>query len=302
MSRSWPIVTGLTVVLGLALAVWRLGFLSAVPRPLKHLSIDTPPVAPIAISRDGSRLVHTVRDRDDVVLQVRSVDGASRLRLRGARGASAPFFSGDGAWVGFVSDDSLMKVRSSGGKIELVASVEDYAGASWAARDEIVFAARAGLNSVPASGGNVYLLASPADGERGFRWPHAVPGGAWVLFEVTLDSGPSRIDAISLDTGDRRPVMHEASLPRYAVSDHLLFVRGGALWGVAIDPARMEILGEPRLLVPREESGGSVWYDISTNGTLVLGYPAPEGASLFTLVVHWNEELIRLAPIEANTR
>jgi hypothetical protein len=304
MNRSWPIVAGLAVLLGLALAVWRLGSWSAVPRPLKSLSIDTPPVAPIAISPDGSRLVHTIRERGEVVLQVRSVDGTDRLRLRGARGAIAPFFSSDGTWIGFVADDALRKVPASGGRVQVVTPLlhEDFAGASWTDRDEIIYATTSGLHRVAADGGSASLLLSPVDDEREFRWPDAVGGSGFFLFEVALDTGTSRVEALSLDTGERRMVLREASLPRYARSGHLLFVRGQALWGVAFDPDRMEVAGQPRVLVPPDRPVERIWYAISGNGTLVLGYPASNGPSLFTLVLHWEGELDRLAPADTKGR
>jgi hypothetical protein len=95
----------------------------------------------IAISRDGSR-----------VAIVGVTDGVSRIYLRtlrdfeahplaGTEGAVEPYFSPDGAWIGFLSNNSLKKISVDGGLVITLAVTGDVRGAVWNDADDIIYAA-----------------------------------------------------------------------------------------------------------------------------------------------------------------
>ena len=62
---------------------------------------DTPLVA---ISPDGSRLAYVVGEGDSGQLYLRRLDSPEPVALAGAERVAAPFFSPDGAWVGFQTE------------------------------------------------------------------------------------------------------------------------------------------------------------------------------------------------------
>ena len=91
-----------------------------------------------------------------------------------------------------------------------------------------------------------------ARGEYSHRWPDALPGGRWILFTVGIEDASfddGRIDAVSLETGERRTVMQNAGFARYLPNGRLLFVRGGRLSSVPFDPDRLTVRGAPEVLV-----------------------------------------------------
>ena len=66
--------------------------------------------------------------------------------LEGTRGASQPFFSPDGHWIGFFRDNALMRVAVSGGAPIAVCPTRGATyGGSWGPDDRIVFATDSGL-------------------------------------------------------------------------------------------------------------------------------------------------------------
>ena len=69
----------------------------------------------IALSPDGSLLVHAARRNDVDQLFSRTMDRSEVKPIPGTEGKSAPFFSPDGEWVGFFADDALKKVAVAGG-------------------------------------------------------------------------------------------------------------------------------------------------------------------------------------------
>ena len=76
-------------------------------------------------------------------------------QVSGTTGATDPFFSPDGQWIGFLAESRLKKVRLAGGEPEVITakrfSLEG--GASWGPDGWIVFAAKEGLFLVSADGG-----------------------------------------------------------------------------------------------------------------------------------------------------
>ena len=130
--------------------------------PLIQLDLDLGPdvnlaVAPgsgsrIALSPDGSRLVFMSEAR----LYTRRLDQSNETELKGAEGASAPFFSPDGKWVVFFAQNKLKKISVEGGAAVTLcdAAGSTGGGGTWGDDGNIIFATIAGeLMRVPSAGG-----------------------------------------------------------------------------------------------------------------------------------------------------
>ena len=132
VARALPAVAAvLAVVLGIALwALWR----SETPadRPLVRLDVDLgadaafPPgnsgaAASIAISPDGTRLVYV--SGTPTRLFTRRLDQPRATELSGTQGASGPFFSPDGQWVGFAVGRTVNKISVDGGAVVQLAAL-----------------------------------------------------------------------------------------------------------------------------------------------------------------------------------
>ena len=77
-------------------------------------------------------------------LYVRPLDRFEATPLAGTEGAFAPFFSPDGAWIGFFADQQLKKVPANGGPVTVLADATLSMGGVWSTRGDIVFLAAYG--------------------------------------------------------------------------------------------------------------------------------------------------------------
>ena len=123
-----------------------------------------------------------------------------------------------------------------------------------------------------------------AQRERTHRWPQIVPGHPIVLFTVATKDSPeyyddARIDAVNLETGERKNVFTGASFARYVPSGHLVFGRDGSLWAVPFDIEDLVTTGTP-LPVQSDVMGlrnsGVVFASIALNGMLAFVEGQPE--------------------------
>ena len=213
------------------LAVWSLppGPPRQVVRSTISLSGDAqlytnPTWHPLALSPDGQRLAFSAGG-----VAIREL---AQLEATPLGGVSSPFFSPDGASIGYSDQDSLVTLSLAGGTPETVWSGPNVVeSASWGANDVIVFGTQAngGLLRISASGGEAEPVTTLAtdQGETDHRWPELLPGGEALLPTVWSRDGYDRaqIAVKDLVTGERRRLL-AGSFPRYASSGHLVFVRG----------------------------------------------------------------------------
>jgi Tol biopolymer transport system component len=198
------------------------------------------------------------------------------MPIAGTEGATAPFFSPDGQWIGFFAAGELKKISVQGGAaVTLCAAASTTASsATWSTNDNIVFqyVTAGGLWQVSAAGGTPKRLNTLAKGEGSNRWPAFLPGGKVVLFAVgpgTIWTTP-QFALYRLDTGERRNLISGAR-PYYAPTGHLLYVQGGTLMAVPFDLKGMEVTGAsvPMVEGVLQSTNGMAQYSISENGSLV---------------------------------
>ena len=168
-SSRWPgVAIALAMLTALAAAIgWlRLGATAVLPsRPSVSVALDLGPdvVAGTAsagpsfiLSPDGTRIVFVSTDVSGVRrLATRVLDDPAITPLPGTVGASAPFFSPDGEWVGFFAAGKLKKLRLAGGEPVTLCDAPAGRGGSWSDDGKIIAAldTRRGLSLVPVDGG-----------------------------------------------------------------------------------------------------------------------------------------------------
>jgi serine/threonine-protein kinase len=242
--------------------------------------------APFALAPDGSLLAVEATDGGTRRLYLRELRDPALRRLPGSDGAWQPFFSADGRWLAFFTARKLVKVAVGGGPVIEVADIGgNPRGATWAPDGSIVVAPTqtAGLMRVPDRGGPPVALTTlnKSRDEYSHRWPDTIPGTRWVLFTVgtedaTFDEG--RIEAVSLETGERRLVLAGAGFARYLPGDRLLFVRGGLVYAVGFDRQALAVRGTPEVLldgIRYDWRNGGSHLAVSTSGVLVYGPGEP---------------------------
>ncbi len=180
------------------------------------LALATDNVPQIALSEDGRLQVAVAVDaQGETRLLLRTVDEAEPHPVPETEGALAPFFSPDGAWIGFFRERELLKVPTVGGAVVRIAAISGQAnqirGASWSRDGFIYFAPNVAepISRISASGSTAEVVTKldVARDERTHRWPQALPDGKAVLYtsDTTASTGvydDARIEA--LGTGDRR--------------------------------------------------------------------------------------------------
>jgi eukaryotic-like serine/threonine-protein kinase len=269
-----------------AFAVWRL---TPAPRlPVSHLTMNLPPgqrlagldLTAVALSPDGRRVAYAAIAGGRRQLYLREMDRPEGKPIAGTEGAASPFFSPDGEWLGFFTDDALRKVPIGGGAATILARAFGFGrGASWEGDGSIVFASSSqqGLSLVSSSGGPVRLITTidRQKGETGHRFPHHLPGGNALLFTVGTGGSwdDARIEVVRLGTGDRKVLIEGGSDARYVPTGHVVYLRGGALMSVPFDLNRLEVTGSPLAIVerilPSTTNTGAAQAAIADSGSLV---------------------------------
>jgi serine/threonine-protein kinase len=204
----------------------------------------------LAISSDGKHLAYVdAGEGGGRLLYLRGMDEFKANPLPGTEGAISPFFSPDGEWIAFYDKvkKKLKKIAVRGGTPTTICEPQAFIGGSWGPDDTIILAIEAGgLWRYTASGGMEELTTPDANqGEWGHIYPQVLPGGDKVLFtnEARWGEGPSHLEVLLLETGQRRILLEDGIAFRYVPTGHLVFVRGNTLVCSALRPGRAQSQG-----------------------------------------------------------
>jgi eukaryotic-like serine/threonine-protein kinase len=246
---------------------------------------------PPAISADGTRLAFVAGTADGKrQLWVRALDSLSDRPLAGTEGASHPFWSPDGRYIGFFANGKLNRIDVGGGALLALCDAPSGFGGSWS-RDGVIILSPNNtslLFQVPASGGVPSPVTAFAEsrGEVSHYWPCFLPDGRHFLFLsrsfVTGASDQDTINLGSLDSKESRPLFKASSSIAYA-QGYLLFHRAGLLLAQPFDIEGLNTMGEPIPVLERiqyEITSSMGIFAVSENGVLVY---QPGAATTFQL-------------------
>ena len=93
------------------------------------------PRGSVTVSEDGSEMAYVALHAGRPRLFLRTIDRDAPALLEGSDGASDPFFSPDGRWVGFFAHGSLKKLGVDGGPPVVLSAARAGGGASWGRDD-----------------------------------------------------------------------------------------------------------------------------------------------------------------------
>ncbi|MGH9866579.1 MAG: protein kinase domain-containing protein [Candidatus Polarisedimenticolia bacterium] len=251
----WALLTA-AVLLGAALFVLGHSMRPSEPVRLLHLALPLPEGttldnqdASLALSPDGRTLAF-VAAAPSTRHQVwtRALDGSEAQPLAGTDGASYPFWSPDGRFIGFFAEGKLRKIPAGGGTIQTLCEAPDGRGASWSTKGIIVFspAPFSGLQQVSAAGGTPSPLTEPEEKGMTHRLPHFLPDGESLLFFIgnTLIEKANGVFAVNLKTKAITRVAQELSGAQIAPPGHIAFIREGNLMVQPFDVDRIAVSGE----------------------------------------------------------
>jgi hypothetical protein len=171
----------------------------------------------IVLSPDGTRIAYLSQNH----LFTRRLDQPNATELPITPGATSPFFSPDGQWIGFVAGAKLRKISVEGGsEIALCDSAASYTGADWGENGNIIASLRVsgGLSQVSSAGGTPAPVTELEGDERTHRWPQVLPGGKAVLFtteNAAVGFDDAKIDVVTLADHHRKNVLRGGTYARY---------------------------------------------------------------------------------------
>jgi serine/threonine protein kinase/Tol biopolymer transport system component len=182
---------------------------------------------------------------------LRSLDAADAARVSGAERGWQPFWSPDGARLGFFARGSLKVIEPAGAAPPVtIVSAPVHQGGSFGGRDTILFASNSRLFTVPASGGTASALEidDSAGGVSHQSFPQFLPDERRFIYHSSKDGGAVRIG--SLDASSTTHLVDSPYPARYA-EPYLLFVRGTALMAQRLDRSTLALQGTAAAVIPQ---------------------------------------------------
>ena len=238
----------------------------------------------LAISPDGSRIAYHSGGK----LYIRSLDALEPFVATDAPSHRYPFFSPDGSRIAF------FRQRAEGGyfpfdldvvdlvernRSTLCAACGPYSspgrGGDWADDGSIVFSMRGGLWRISEDGGVPEPLLPAVDGQS-YVWPKVLPGSRAVVFAIhrgNQNIAGAQIAVMPLPSGPVRALVEDATSPEYTATGHLLFAREGNVLAAPFDVERLELLGEPVIVlrdIMTSEIAGPAQYAVSDDGSVLI--------------------------------
>lgn len=259
--------------------MWNLKPSPKVSLPISRYTITLPPgdrLAPLnqpvlALSPDGTRIIYAAIHDSRQQLYMRRLDSLDATFVPGTEGATAPFISPDGEWIGFADGRGLKKIPVQGGVATDLVTLGISRGASWTSHGTISFTNEGSVvRTIPDSGGSPQPLVHLDKADTGSRWPEMLPAGRAVIFAGGVLNN-SMVVAYEIRSNLRHLLAPAGTQPHYSTSGDLTYAQGGNLIAAHFDPERLQVTGPPVEVVKGVvESGitGAAQYSVSNSGIL----------------------------------
>jgi eukaryotic-like serine/threonine-protein kinase len=265
------------------------------------------------VSPDGRHVAFLIRSGELNQIWVHSLDSLQARPLAGTEGSVSGFFwSPDSRFLAFATQDKLKKVAFSGSAPQIVCDLpsEGVGGAAsfrgaWNRAGVILFAAfRTGFWRVSQAGGTPRPVTeiNASRNEIFHVGPVFLPDDRHFLYARLSSSQPNEVFVGVIDMPPNqqstKPVL--AAGPAQYVPDpgtthgHLLYQRytgsGGrtalsTLFAQAFDPGRLEVTGEPAMIIDNLPGANTRPFSVSANG--VLAYQTATGEFSLSTQLTW---------------
>ena len=241
-----------------------------------------------ALSPDGASLVFRNPMTGPGQLYLKRRDELTARPIAGTEGGSGPFFSPDGAWIGFVAHGQLRKVPSTGGvALKLADSVNPtFNHGAWLTDGSIYYydVQTTTLRRLRSGEATPQVIASPATLGGRYPWlPTPLPDARGILFTAHLTKcvgpvscRPSRVYAFDARRDTVRALFDDAVGAWYLSTGHVVYLTSsGTLMAVPWDNSALAATGKPVPMLDGIQAPGFV---VSNEGTAVYLMGPPEFA------------------------
>jgi len=316
-----PALMAVTLLTG-ALAIW--GWL----RPSRTTSVARYPTTlgatgaldgltfavEAALSPDGSSLVFRDPLTGPGQLYIKRRDEVVARPLAGTEGGSGPFFSPDGAWIGFVANGQLRRIPSTGGtSLKLADSVNaTYNRAAWLDDGSIIYYDIAALTLRRVRSGDatskVIVSSTMLDGR--YPWlPSPLPSSRGFLFTAhrTTCVGaaacrPSQVYVYDARRDTVRALFDDAIGAWYVPTGHVLYLTSsGTLMAAPWDNAALAPTGRAVAVLDGVQAPGFL---VSGDGTAyyLLGRQEFAPGPVPNAVLVWVNRTGQVEPVDSSWR
>ena len=241
-----------------------------------------------ALSPDGNSLVFRNPLTGPGQLYLKRRDELVARPLAGTDGGSGPFFSPDGAWIGFVAQGQLRKIPSSGGvSLKLADAVDPtWNRGAWLTDGSIIYyeVKTHTLKRLRPGEPTSRVIASPAKLGGQFPWlPTPLPDARGILFSAHLTNcvgpvscRPSRVYVYDARSDSVRALFDDAIGAWHVNTGHVLYLTSaGTLMAVRWDNSALAAIGKPVQILDGIQAPGFL---VSDEGTAVYLLGPPEFA------------------------
>jgi serine/threonine protein kinase len=288
-----------TAVFLIALATLSFVHFREVPAPQPSTRFQVPPpeqsvISMFRLSPDGRSIVISALSEGRNRLWIRPLDSLQWQLLQGTDDASYPFWSPDGANIGFFAQGKLKKIAVTGGPPQTLCDAPEGRGGSWSATGVILFTPNltGGLYKVSTAGGvpepaTKFTASDISDSQR---YPEFLPDGSHYLY-LEDRTGNLGIYAGSLDGPPPTRLLPDLSNAIYIpptppeTIGYLLFRREGSLMAQPFDLGRVRLTGEVFPVAEQVGIAGNTGqgaFSASNNGELAFRTGNTAGNREFT--------------------
>jgi eukaryotic-like serine/threonine-protein kinase len=311
--RRMPLRLWLSVALALVAVSAATWFVARRPQPTTRMQFalavpDEMSISHMALSRDGKMLVFVSPEESSALpmLYVQRVGSSSVTPLPGTQGASYPFLSPDGAYVGFFANGKLQKMAISGGTPQVLATALTGRGGAWGSKGVIIFAADAQspLQRVNADGTGLapVTLGIRTKEDQSHRWPMFLPDGDHFLFWAgnfsnSKDDRLSGIYLSSLEGKERKLVILCHSNFGFDARNLYYADDQRQLVSMAFDASAATVSGSPAVVANVVGFQPSTYWSaftVAQNGTLIYNTEVGAAQSVLTWMDRSGKELGRV--------
>jgi eukaryotic-like serine/threonine-protein kinase len=247
---AWLSALALVAVTGAVVALWRSSAApSTTPPPEMRVEISAPPTTDptsLAISPDGQTLAFVATFEGQSHLWLRPFSAVSAHPLPETDGAAFPFWSPDSQSVAFFANGQLRQAGIAGGVPKTLANAPGGIGGTWSRNGVILFSTLGTpILRIPDRGGDP-RPATRLGAQQGAHYlPQFLPDGRHFLYWAPSGREPHGVYVGQLDGSETLRLL-DADFPAvYSPTDHLLFVRQGALLAQRFDRTRLALAGTP---------------------------------------------------------
>jgi len=305
-----PWLAAALAMVAVAAGTW---FVARRPPPTRRMQFalavpDEMSISHMALSRDGTMLVFVSPEESSALpmLFVQRIGSSSVTLLPGTQGASYPFWSPDGAYVGFFASGKLQKMAISGGTPQALATALAGRGGSWGSKGVIIFAPdpNSPIERINADGNGLAPVTQGirTAGDQTHRWPQFLPDSDHFLFwggnfGNLKDDRSSGIYISSLEGKERKLVTlcHSS----FGFDAHNLFYADDQkqLVGITFDGASGTVSGSPTVVANAVGFQPSTYWSaftVAQNGTLIYNTDVGAAQSALTWIDRTGKELGRV--------